>query len=170
MGISDQSQPLKKMPTSFGVRARTRDLFSRAFRQKGPNNLSNYLTTYRVGDIVDIKVNGSVHKGMPFKYYHGKTGRVWNITKRAVGVEVNKLVRGRIMRKRLHVRVEHIKKSRCREAFVERVKRNDQAKRDAKAAGKRIDVRRKTVGPRPGVIVKATEIETMRPLPYEFVA
>ena len=29
---------------------------------------------------------------MPHKYYHGKTGVVWNVTKRAVGVEVNKQV------------------------------------------------------------------------------
>lgn len=36
----------------------------------------------------------NVTQGMPFKYYHGKTGVVWNVTKRAVGVEVNKLVRG----------------------------------------------------------------------------
>ena len=31
-------------------------------------------------------------QGMPHKYYHGKTGVVWNVTKRAVGVEVNKQV------------------------------------------------------------------------------
>ncbi len=30
---------------------------------------------------------------MPFKVYHGRTGKVWNVTKRAVGVEVNKQVR-----------------------------------------------------------------------------
>jgi ribosomal protein L21E len=33
-------------------------------------------------------------QGMAFKWYHGKTGVVWNVTKRAVGVEVNKTVRG----------------------------------------------------------------------------
>lgn len=32
-------------------------------------------------------------QGMPHKYYHGKTGVVWNVTKRSVGVEVNKQVR-----------------------------------------------------------------------------
>ena len=32
-------------------------------------------------------------QGMPFKWYHGKTGIVWNVTKRAIGVEVNKRVR-----------------------------------------------------------------------------
>ena len=30
---------------------------------------------------------------MPFKFYHGKTGRVFNVTKRAVGVIVNKPIR-----------------------------------------------------------------------------
>jgi hypothetical protein len=29
---------------------------------------------------------------MAFKWYHGKTGVVWNVTKRAVGVEVRKTV------------------------------------------------------------------------------
>ena len=31
-------------------------------------------------------------QGMPHKYYHGKTGVVWNVTKRAVGVEIYKQV------------------------------------------------------------------------------
>mmetsp|Transcript_7669 Transcript_7669/g.47354 ORF Transcript_7669/g.47354 Transcript_7669/m.47354 type:complete len:139 (+) Transcript_7669:273-689(+) len=43
-------------------------------------------------------VPSNVTQGMPFKYYHGKTGVVWNVTKRAVGVEVNKLVRGMLLR------------------------------------------------------------------------
>ena len=38
--------------------------------------MTNYLTTYKVGDYVDIKVDGSQHKGMPFKLYHGRTGTV----------------------------------------------------------------------------------------------
>jgi len=47
----------------------------------------------QVGDYVDVKVNAAVHKGMPFKFYHGRTGVVWNVTKRALGVELNKTVR-----------------------------------------------------------------------------
>jgi ribosomal protein L21E len=31
---------------------------------------------------------------MPHKWYAGKTGIVWNVTKRAVGVEINKIVSG----------------------------------------------------------------------------
>ena len=44
------------------------------------------------GDYVDIKVDSSIHKGMPFKHYHGRTGVVFNVTKRAIGVTVNKSV------------------------------------------------------------------------------
>lgn len=32
-------------------------------------------------------------QGMPFKWFHGKTGIVWDVTKRAIGVEVLKPVR-----------------------------------------------------------------------------
>ncbi|CAI9766819.1 unnamed protein product [Fraxinus pennsylvanica] len=72
------------MPAGHGLRSRTRDLFARPFRKKGPTPLSIYLRTYKIGDYVDVKVNGSIHKGMPHKFYHGRTGRVWNVTKRAI--------------------------------------------------------------------------------------
>jgi large subunit ribosomal protein L21e len=120
------------MPHSFGYRARTRDLFARPFKKHGPVPLSTYLTTYKIGDYVDIKANGSIHKGMPHKFYHGRTGIVWNVTKRAVGVEVTKRVRGRILLKRIHVRIEHVKKSACRTDFLNRVKENENKKLEAK--------------------------------------
>jgi len=47
----------------------------------------------QVGDYVDIKVNPAQQKGMPYLAYQGRTGIVWNVTPRAVGVEVNKQVR-----------------------------------------------------------------------------
>merc|ERR1711988_1907395 len=103
------------MPHSFGYRAGTRDLFSRPFRQHGPEHLSTYLHTYRIGDYVDVKANGAIHKGMPHKFYHGRTGVVWNVTPRAVGVKINKRVGNRIIKKKIHVRIEHVKHSRCRE-------------------------------------------------------
>lgn len=34
------------------------------FKEKGAIRLSTYLTLYRVGDIVDIKANGAVQKGL----------------------------------------------------------------------------------------------------------
>merc|ERR1712169_109211 len=121
------------MPRSNGYRCNTRDLFSRPFRQHGMPSLQTYLTVYKVGDYVDVVANSAIQKGMPHKYYHGKTGVVWNVTPRAVGVEVNKRVGNRIMKKRLHVRLEHVKQSKCRTDFLNRVKQNEQLKKEAKA-------------------------------------
>ncbi|TKY61846.1 60S ribosomal protein L21-1 [Spatholobus suberectus] len=137
------------MPAGHGLRARTRDSFSRPFRKKGTIALTTYLRTYRIGDYVDIKVNGAVHKGMPHKFYHGRTGRVWNVTKRAIGVEVNKQVGNRIIRKRIHVRVEHVMPSRCTEEFRLRKIKNDQLKAEAKAKGEVISTKRQPEGPKP---------------------
>ncbi len=50
------------MPAGHGVRSRTRDTFSRPFRGKGYINLSTYLRSFKLGDYVDVKVNGAVHK------------------------------------------------------------------------------------------------------------
>ncbi|KAI4378494.1 hypothetical protein MLD38_015965 [Melastoma candidum] len=142
------------MPAGHGLRSRTRDLFSRPFRKKGYIPLSTYLRTYKIGDYVDVKVNGAIHKGMPHKFYHGRTGSVWNVTKRAIGVEINKQVGNRIIRKRIHVRVEHVQPSRCNEDFQLRKKKNDQLKAEAKAIGKVISTKRQPEGPKPGFMVE----------------
>lgn len=39
------------------------------------------------------KGTGTIQKGMPHKCYHGKTGRVYNVTQHAVGIIVNKQVK-----------------------------------------------------------------------------
>ena len=68
---------------STGYRSGTRDLFSKKFRTKAYNpNLTTFLRTFRVGDMVDVVANPAQQKGMPHKYYHGRTGKVWNISKR----------------------------------------------------------------------------------------
>merc|ERR1711907_93128 len=128
-----------KMVNSYGLRSGTRDMFSKSFRTKGPEHLSTYLVNYKVGDYVDVIANPCIHKGMPFKYYHGKTGRVFNVTPRAVGVEINKHVtpKGVIYKKRIHVRIEHVRKSRCREEFLNRVVTNDLASRSSRSPAKR---------------------------------
>ena len=95
-------------------------------------NLTTYLKTYRLGDIVDVKANAAVQLGMPHKYYHGKTGRVFNVTPRAVGIIMNKRVNTRIVAKRIHVRVEHVSHSKCRQDFINRVKKNETLKREAR--------------------------------------
>lgn len=48
-----------------------------------------------------------------------------------MGMQVN----GRIIPKRIHVRVEHVKPSRCKEEFLKRSKENDEVKHEAKLRG-----------------------------------
>ena len=81
------------MTNPKGYRRGTRYMFSRKFRTKGVTKLSTYMHCYKRGDIVDIKGDGAIQKGMPHKFYHGKTGRIFNVTPHAVGVEVNKQLR-----------------------------------------------------------------------------
>ena len=85
---------------------------------------------------------GTVQKGMPHKCYHGKTGRVYNVTQHAVGIIVNKQVKGKILAKRINVRIEHIKHSKSRDSFLKRVKENDQKKREAKEKGPWVQLKR----------------------------
>ena len=136
------------MPHAFGKRARTRDLFSRPFRKHGPPNLSRLQTIYKVNDFVDIVADGSEHRGMPHKFYHGKTGKIFNVTPHAVGVIVNKQVRNRIIPKRIHVRIQHVRKSQCHEAFKQRVRENDAKKIEAKKNGQKISTKRIPEQPR----------------------
>ena len=156
------------MPHAFGYRAITRHLFSKGFRTHGPVHLSKIMQTYRHGDFVDIIADGSIHKGMPHKFYHGKTGRVFDVTQHAVGVVINKQHRGRIIPKRIHVRIEHVRRSECREAFKRRVRENDAKKREAKAKGVKIFTKRLPQQPKEShtVDVKATSIEFMNPFKH----
>merc|ERR1712048_142348 len=111
-------------------------------RKKGVTHLSTYMKVYKRDDIVDIKADGAIQKGMPFKFYHGKTGRIFNVTKHAVGVVVNKRVGNRIIPKKVNLRVEHIKHSSCRIDFLKRVKSNEEKKRLAKEKGIQVQCKR----------------------------
>merc|ERR1712076_325794 len=91
----------QKMTNAHGKRRGTRYMFSKAFRKTGTIGLARYMHIYKRGDIVDIKGDGAVQKGMPHKSYHGKTGRVFNVTPHAVGIIVNKRVRGIFYQKEL---------------------------------------------------------------------
>ena len=125
------------MTHSYGYKSRTRHLFAKKFRKHGVPSVSNVLKTFKIGQYVDVFADPSVRAGMPHKYYHGRTGVVWNITPRGVGVIVNKPHRQRMLRKRICVRYEHVRPSACRQAFVEKQKqfRDYQA---AKKAGKTV--------------------------------
>lgn len=108
---------------------------------------------------------------MPYKAYHGKTGRVYNVTPHAVGIIVNKRVRGKILPKRINVRIEHIQHSKCREDFLRRVKKNEQLLKQAKEKGKWVSLRRVPKQPRNGILLKNPPTPIgLAPIPYEFIA
>ena len=156
------------MPHTKGYRGRTRHLFAQSFRNHGQHELSKTLVIYKVGDIVDVVADGSVQRGMPHKFYHGKTGRIFNVTPHAVGVIVNKKVGNRIIPKRINVRMAHVKKSQSREAFKDRIRENDKIKEAANKAGKSISTKRIPGQPKAAEVVKST-IETLNPLRFRYV-
>ena len=161
------------MPHSFGYRARTRHLFKVDFRKHGIIGLQTYMKTYKVGDYVDVIANSKIQKGMPHKFYHGRTGIVFNVTQTSVGVIVNKIVNGRIMHKRINIRIEHVQHSKCRDDFLNRVKSNEKTKAAIRAAGKdgvKKNLKRQAAQPRAGRIVKISKAaKIVYPQPYEIV-
>lgn len=106
---------------------------------------------------------------MPYKVYHGKTGVVYNVTKSSVGVIIYKKVWHRYIEKRINVRVEHVQASRSREDFLKRVKANAAAKKEARANGTTVQVKRLPAQPREARTVSLTDVppETVTPLAYE---
>lgn len=98
-----------------------------------------------------------------------RTGIVYNVTAHAVGVIVHKRVGNKFMEKRVNLRIEHVKHSKCRDDFLQRVKDNAAKKAESKKTGKPVLLKRLPVGPRPAHFV-STRNNTptlLRPIPYE---
>ncbi|XP_063136550.1 large ribosomal subunit protein eL21-like [Rattus norvegicus] len=115
---------------------------------------------------------GTVQKGMPQKCYHGKTGRVYNVTQHAVGIIVNKQVKGKILAKRINVQIEHIKHLKSRDGFLKLVKESDQKKEEAKEKGAWVQLKRQPAPPREAHFVRTNgkEPELLEPSPYGLMA
>lgn len=85
---------------SKGYRRRTRSLLRKKAREKGKVGLSKILREYKPGDRVVVKLNPSVHKGMPHRRFHGKIGIIEDKRGQAyvVNVTQGKAVKGIIVR------------------------------------------------------------------------
>jgi len=68
---------------------------------------------------------------MPHHFYHGRTGKVFNVNPRSVGVVIEKQVKQRKIAKKVHVRIEHVRHSNSRLAFIQRIQENDKLKQEA---------------------------------------
>jgi len=85
-----------------GVRAGTRRLLKK--RVKRQITVNDVLKNFEIGDRVTIKINPSVHRGMPHPRFHGRTGKVVEKRGLAYVVEVKD---GRKMKK-IIARAEHL--------------------------------------------------------------
>ncbi len=90
---------------SKGYQRKTRSLLRRKTRQRGKTGLSTILREYQSGDRVVVKLNPSIHKGMPHRRFHGRIGIVKSKKGRAYVVDVTQ---GDTI-KTITVRPEHLK-------------------------------------------------------------
>ncbi len=89
---------------SKGYRSRTRSLLRKRPRDRGKQPLGRLLIKYSGGQRVVIKIDPSVHKGMPHKRFHGKVGVVVEERGRAYVIAVRE--GGKV--KKVIARSEHI--------------------------------------------------------------
>jgi len=62
------------MGKAKGYRKKTRHLLKRKPRERGKTGLSRVLREYAPEEKVVIKIDPSVHKGMPHRRFHGRIG------------------------------------------------------------------------------------------------
>jgi len=92
------------MPKSSGPLHKTGRLLRKKPRERGKLGLSRLLRQYEPGSKVVIKIEPSVHGGMPHRRYHGRVGEVVGRRGKAYIVSVRV---GR-SNKTLIVRPEHL--------------------------------------------------------------
>ena len=76
------------MRKSKGYRSSARRILTKGTREHGKLRLSKLLHEYQPGTSVVVKIDSSVHKGMPHRRYHGKVGVVLNKRGRSYVVSV----------------------------------------------------------------------------------
>lgn len=105
---------------------------------------------------------------MPFKHYHGRTGVVFNVTKRAIGVTVNKECNGRILKKQLHIATPHLKPSKCQAQILSRRVENEAIKKAVREGAPRQNLKRQNAQPKLGYVFNngGAVPTTIQPLPY----
>jgi large subunit ribosomal protein L21e len=75
------------MKASKGLRTKTRQKLQKKPRDRGLSPITRGLQEFESGEKVNIVIDPSVHKGMPFSRFHGLTGVV--IGSRGAAYEVS---------------------------------------------------------------------------------
>lgn len=62
------------MKASKGTRTKTRKLLQKKPRARGLSPITKAFQVFEAGERVNVIIDPSVHKGMPFSRFHGLTG------------------------------------------------------------------------------------------------
>lgn len=73
---------------SKGFRRKTRQILKKKPRERGMQPLGRMLHKYNSGDKVVVKIDSSIHGGMPHSRYYGKVGVVMEQRGRAYIIEL----------------------------------------------------------------------------------
>jgi large subunit ribosomal protein L21e len=77
------------MRKSKGFRSGSRSVMTKEPRERGKLSLSKLLYEYQPGSQVVVKIEPSIHKGMPHRRYHGRVGTILNKRGRSYVVSVS---------------------------------------------------------------------------------
>ncbi|MEA2054348.1 MAG: 50S ribosomal protein L21e [Candidatus Thermoplasmatota archaeon] len=91
---------------SRGARSKTRQILRKKPRERGLSPITRALQEFEKGEKVSIVIDPSIHKGIPHRRYHGKTG---DIEEKRGDSYIVKIKNGNMI-KNIIVRPEHMKK------------------------------------------------------------
>lgn len=86
---------------SYGFRHKSRSVMTK----RAPRGVSFLLHRYSVGEQALVIIDPSQHKGLPHRRYHGKVGRITEVGRRMITLDV-KLGK---KTKKLITRMDHVK-------------------------------------------------------------
>jgi large subunit ribosomal protein L21e len=93
--------------TSSGPRRRTRKKLQKRARERGLSPITRSLVEYQEGELANIVIDPSFHKGQPHPRFHGLTGRILCRRGSAYLLEVRT---GKAL-KQVIIRPEHLRKA-----------------------------------------------------------
>ncbi|HUS56403.1 MAG TPA: 50S ribosomal protein L21e [Thermoplasmata archaeon] len=93
---------------SKGSRRRTRKVLQKRPRDRGLSPITRTFQTFEVGEKANVKIDPSIHKGMPHVRFHGSTGTIAGMQGGSYLVDV----KDGNMAKQIIARPEHLRKAR----------------------------------------------------------
>ena len=89
-----------------GKRSKTTHKLRKNVREKGKPTVNKMMQKFKKDDIVHVKTDPSVHKGMPFRRFTGKTGKILGTRGDCYMVEIRDIN----AKKKIIVHPVHLKK------------------------------------------------------------